>query len=786
MLEQMRRQGASIFIYFIFGLLIVIFVINFAPSNRGDLEGGCRSTSTAVTVDGNAVNNTAFLIAYQAVNSFLQGAAGRQRVYAALDYLTRRELLAQEAEERGIRTTTEQAQEAVKKGEFFLGGNTMNVRPVYFGVSSPDDDLYNHKKWKGWVGSLSVSEGSYLEEQARGLQAAMMNELLSGSARVSRDEALADYLYEQHTVMYDVVAFDPARYRPAMRLGEADIKRFLEGHGAEVEAHYKAFERTYKDVKPEVEIREIFIPKALPEATPPTDDKAASSPAKPDDKAAASAAPKADDKAAKADPKTAPAAPKADDKTAKADPKAAPAAPKADDKTAKADPKAAKADDAAKPADKKPAAGAPPKPYGLPTDVAKTKLEAVRAAIVAGKLTFPDAEKQLAADSSDDAPASNGYHGWRSVENAQLGDKAVNDAVKTLNPGEMTPVIVTDRGTYLVIALAKRQGDLSYDQVKNEIAATLAKDVWSKEAAKRDALDALAKAQAGTGKNLDQMFERELVRQPGSIEDILNNPDLTPEVKQQLLQQFLQREKQGSLGVREVDVPVAWFADADGSGTPGAGAGTPAAGGTAAPAAAGSSTAAPAAGSSTTAPAPAAGSSTAPAAGGASGAGAGSAAAPPAPPAPTTIEPSKEVLPAFGNVPAAKVNRLGPSPRQPKMPGIGGSKEAIDALFDELSPGNLAKKVYAGDNSTYVVIQLINRAQPSAEEFDKIADVEIARMQDARGRAAVRDWLKNRCETLSKAGKIRPAPDRIRETDDKGNPAPTVYHPCMYFDFLDR
>jgi hypothetical protein len=120
------------------------------------------------------------------------------------------------------------------------------------------------------------------------------------------------------------------------------------------------------------------------------------------------------------------------------------------------------------------------------------------------------------------------------------------------------------------------------------------------------------------------------------------------------------------------------------------------------------------------------------------------------------------------------------------MPGIGGSKEAVDALFDELQPGNLAKKVYVGDNGTYVVLQLINRAQPSVAEFDKIADTEIARMQEARGQAAVRDWLKNRCDTLTKAGKIRPAPDRIRETDDKGNPAPTVYHPCMYFDFMNQ
>jgi len=150
------------------------------------------------------------------------------------------------------------------------------------------------------------------------------------------------------------------------------------------------------------------------------------------------------------------------------------------------------------------------------------------------------------------------------------------------------------------------------------------------------------------------------------------------------------------------------------------------------------------------------------------------------------VEASKDVLPQFGEISKAKLNRLGPSPRQAKMPGVGAAKTAIDALFDELAPGSLAKKVYEGEGENYVVLQLINRSEPNASDFDKTADAEIARMQAARGKAAVREWLKGRCETLTKAGKIRPAADRIRETDDKGNPAPTVYHPCMYFDYLDR
>lgn len=697
MLEQMRRQGASVFVYLIFGLLIVIFIINFAPSgNRG--SGGCSTSSnTVVTVDGVDANNSAFLVAY---SSPTNTASSRQKTYLALDYVIRQELLAQAAQARGIRTTGDLIDDQIiqrKRGYFYIGGQRLDATSQFF----DEGGNFNIKRWKGWIASLNIqSPGTYREEQARGLQAAMYSDLITHSVRVSRDEALADYLYDQNTVTYDVVAFDPTKFRPALKVTEADLKRYADAHTAELETKYKAEAGLYKGVKPELQIREIFIPKAFD---------------------------------------TKPAAPPAD--------------PKA-------------------PADAK----KPEKVYGLPIEAAKTKLEAVRAQIAAGKLKFEDAEKQLAADSSEDAPAQNGDRGWKKADDAQLGEKVVNDAVKTLKPGEMTPVLVGDRGVILAIAVAKREGDLTFDQVKLEIAEKDAKEAWSKEAAKRAALDALAQAQAGTGKNLDQMFERELVKPTGNgLEELLNNPDLTPEQRQQieqLLQKQSQLPKHGALETHEVDVPVSWTAEPDGSGGSAAGSAVPTSG-----------TVTP------TAPAPAAGSAVlssgtiTPAAG--SGAPA-AAPAPAAPAAPAVVVASKDVLPALGEVPKAKVNRLGPTPRQAKLPGVGGSKAAISALFDELAPGNLAKQVYEGEGGTYLVIQLINKATPKVEDFDKTADAEIARMTEARGRAAVHAWLKGRCETLTKANKIHPAADRIRETDDKGNPAPTVYKPCMYLDIIDR
>jgi hypothetical protein len=755
MLEQMRRQGASTFVYVLFTILIVGMVYSLAPSGNRSGGGGCSTTSnTVVSVDGVDATETSYRIAYSA-----NGAKSRQKVYVALDQIIRRELLAQAAQEQGIRTSDELIDQEIGRGYFFIGGARVDFRKQFL----DDNDLFKYKQLKAWVDSLAVSVGSYREEQGRELQASLMADLLTSSVRVSREEALADYLYDHDTVTYDVVSFEPSRYGRALQFTDADVKRYLDGHAAEVEARYKADERTYKGVKPQLALREIFIPKAVPEAKPPADDKAA----KP-----------ADDKAKPVDPK---AAKPADDKAKPVDPKAKPVDPKAakpaDDKAKPVDPKAAK------PADKKPAAGAgdPAKPFGLPIDVAKAKLEAVRAQIAAGKLTFAEAEKQLAADSSDDAPATNGDHGWRSADSAGLGDKAIDDAVKTLKAGEMTPVVVAESGVYLVIATAKREGDLSYDQVKTEIAKDLARDFWGKEAAKRDALAALAAAQGG--KSLDQLFEREKTRPGGGIEDILNNPNIPDETKQQLLQRYLQQmqpPKSGALEVHEKDVPVAWYADADGS-SGAAPAGSAARAGSAAPA--------PAAGS----PAPTAGSA-APAAGSAAPAAAGSAAGSAAPATPATpaaapaapVTATSDVLPPMGSVAKPKVNKFGPAPRQGTMQGLGHAKAAIEALFGELTAGAVAKQVYEGDAGAYILVQLIERSQPKVADFDKTADADLTRMRDARGKAALHDWLKGRCAALDKANKIQPNADRVRETDEKGNPAPRVYKPCMYFDALDR
>src|SRR5687767_6031850 len=224
MLEQMRQRGASIFIYLIFGVLIAVFVINFAPNQGG--QGGCGTQSnTVVDVDGNAANLSSYRIAYSNTFNRLRQ---RERVYFALETLIRRELLAEAAAERGLRVTGDMVDEEIKKGYFFLGGLRIPLGQNIFDEHEDGTRTWNVRKFKNWVASLDVkSTSTYRDEQVRSMQAALMYEMLTTSTPVSREEALTDFLHSRNTVSYDTVTFSTADYRAALRMTDADVARYL-------------------------------------------------------------------------------------------------------------------------------------------------------------------------------------------------------------------------------------------------------------------------------------------------------------------------------------------------------------------------------------------------------------------------------------------------------------------------------------------------------------------------------------------------------------------------------
>src|SRR5262249_12016456 len=114
------------------------------------------------------------------------------------------------------------------------------------------------------------------------------------------------------------------------------------------------------------------------------------------------------------------------------------------------------------------------------------------------------------------------------------------------------------------------------------------------------------------------------------------------------------------------------------------------------------------------------------------------------------------------------------------MPGLGTSKDAINAVFEELAPGKIATKIFDADGN-YILLQLIARDTPDVTLFDKDADARIAELRTRRGQQFLDTWLRERCETLLQKGKLLPNADLLRETDEKGNVVQTQYHPCATF-----
>jgi parvulin-like peptidyl-prolyl isomerase len=683
MLQSMRRSGASIFIYLIFGILILVFVLNFGPQAGRD-TGGCtgRGANTALTIDGSEISRVAYGVPEQ-ISEAPQGVANPRAAKTAqvFEWLIRRELLAQEAESRGMRVSDDAVDEEIKRGSLFFDGRRENIKKNLFDEVD-GKFFFNYKNLQNVVErKWQISMNAFKDAQKREMLASMMADLIRSGVQVSRDEALQQFLYENNTVTFDAVKFQPAVYLAAMKLTEDDIARFVAGHEADIKAKFAVDERLYKGVKPQILVRQIFLEKPAP-------------------------APIAPPPAAGSGSGAAPVAPAVVEK----------------DKALVA------------------------------FEASVAKLEIMRADIAAGKAKFADVAKSMSTD--DASKFLGGSLGWRTVESPQVGDTVLNDAVKALKVGDVSAVLTTDRGVYLFTVEAKREGDLKFDQVKQELAVAMAKDVWSKEAAKRAAIAALVEAKIEAakpldakgqkGKSLNELYDRERMSPDIELQRILNDPTMPQDQKQRMLQEYLKmRQPTGRTGrivLESDDVQVSWLAAQQAAGSAGS------------------------------------------AAGSASGSAATPAITPPPPPAPVveSMVASNDKLPEFGTIAKASVTRLGPVPRSNRLPDFGENKALVGLLFDKLTSGGLADTIFDAQGS-YAIVQLVERAQPDMKEFDKKAVAMMQTIKQRRSGDALMGWLKERCDSLNKAGKIKPAPDLLREVDDKGNPMPTQYKPCMSY-----
>lgn len=658
MLENLRKQGASAFIWVVFAILIGMFVINFGPSSAG-ASGGCHlggGKKTTLKVGGADIDETGLRLAINLGQYLERGQGSDSQTRRAMERLIRRELLAGEAERRGLRVPEGLVDDAITHGQVHYAGQVVNAQGLFFArlkddttdaddeaPVDPSDMYFDYKRFKAILRNMGISVGAYKHEQTREILASTMARIFIHQVPASREEALAQYITDNTRVSFNDVRFDAARYADALIIGDTDIDRFIKGHQAEVKAAYDP--AAWKGKK-QVHLRRIFVAKAPPPPAPtppPTPDGAT-----------------------------------------------------------------------------------PPTPPAAPADPGKAKLETLRGLIASGKRGF--AEVAQATDANAQFAARSGDWGWYDEGLFTLSEPALNDAAKALVPGKVSDVIEGSDGFYLLLVDDHREGDLTIDQVQRELALPMAKAAWGKEAARRAAIAAVKEA-TESGKHLGELFP------------MPTKTGMAP----------------GPITIIE-DRPVAWGQAGEGStAAPTPTAPTPTAPTPAAPA--------PAVGSA--APTPAV----------------GSAPAAPAGPPPIMV-PSNETLPALGPIERPTVERHDGVVRAGDVTPLGASAELANALFEQLSVGGVADRIFEVRSSVvdpmpqYALIQMTAKDLADVAEFDKQAEQLLERLALTRGYQLYTEWLRNRCTTLANAGKIKPDWAYLQTYDEQNRKQPITYQPC--------
>jgi peptidyl-prolyl cis-trans isomerase D len=165
------------------------------------------------------------------------------------------------------------------------------------------------------------------------------------------------------------------------------------------------------------------------------------------------------------------------------------------------------------------------------------------------------------AVSEDERTAKRGGDmGWRKKAFVKLGDQNPPE----LEKGKFSDVIEASNGYHILELVDTREGDLTYDMVKSELAETAMREEKTRAAAKADAEKAYAAAKGGT--ELDKLFPDD-PKAPRNKPRLQKGTDVTrvaayvpgigkaPEVMTALFEQL----KPGELGPKVYEIENAYF-----------------------------------------------------------------------------------------------------------------------------------------------------------------------------------------------------------------------------------
>ena len=248
-----RRFFSYLFIF----ALAVLFALEWGPGSRGCSRGGpAEREEVAATVNGKDIALKEFLRTYamqlqqfRSQGGLPPGMAKQLGIHTqVMDQLVNTELLAQAAEQRGIRASDSELRDLIWKNPDFQKDGAFD-KEQYRTVLR---DFYRR------------TEVEFEADLRRRLSAMKMLNLVEQSATVSDDEVKARYLKDANKAKVTFVRFSSAMFVSKVpHAKDSDPKKWMADHEKAIADHYAANQFNYH--QPErAQVRQILI-KALKE-----------------------------------------------------------------------------------------------------------------------------------------------------------------------------------------------------------------------------------------------------------------------------------------------------------------------------------------------------------------------------------------------------------------------------------------------------------------------------------------------------------------------------------------
>jgi peptidyl-prolyl cis-trans isomerase D len=263
MLEQMRRSSQSLLIYVLFGILIAVFIINFAPQSMGGCQGKMANVDTdAASVGGRVVSAQEFQLGFMFVGADRlapKDVKARRLRETVMDRLIERELLAQEAERLGFRISDDEVEDQIALGKM------LGLSQDYFGrirtFEQPlplKDGKFNYEWFSRFTRNLGMSPRAFIEEQRREMLAERVRGILTQGLHVSMDEIKDRFVRSGNQVNIEYVSFPASKYEGEVEPTAAEIEAYAKENEAKLKEQYTKNSFLYENAK-DRKLRQILV-----------------------------------------------------------------------------------------------------------------------------------------------------------------------------------------------------------------------------------------------------------------------------------------------------------------------------------------------------------------------------------------------------------------------------------------------------------------------------------------------------------------------------------------------